>query len=115
MKTSDNKLMANSLADENRQYKGTGGVSEGNHTLGFVPGFLNTVTGDVYLSCFSNGLPAPVHLFDGLPAQVVQKSSVTGRAYALLDGVISGFILGRRFYTREEACLEVELRSTGSF
>ena len=110
MKISDNNLKASSLAVENRQYKGTGGVSKDNRTSGFEPAFLNTVTGDVYPSCFLNGRPAPVHLFDGLPAHVVHKSVVTGRAYALQDGVISGFILGRRFYTRAEACLAVASR-----
>ena len=114
MKTSDYKLKVESLAEENRQYLGTGGVSEGNRTSGFVPAFLNKVTGDVYLSCFSNGRPAPVHMLDGLPANTVLKSLVTGRAYALRDGVISGFILGRRFYTREEACLMVASSSCSS-
>lgn len=114
MNTSDNKLKVESLVEENRQYRGTGGVSEGNRASGFVPAFLNKITGDVYLSCFSNGRLAPVHLLDGLPAHVVLKSVVTGRAYALQDGVISGFILGRRFYTREEACLMVASSSYSS-
>lgn len=107
MKTSTNRLKVSSLTIENQQYRETDGVSAANRCFGFIPGFLNTHSGDVYLSCFSNGQPAPVHLFDGLPGHVVQKSIVTGRAYALQDGVISGFILNRRFYTREEACLAV--------
>jgi len=105
MKTSNRKITAECLAKENQKYKGTGGVSEYNRAFGFVPAFYNMVTGEVYLSCFANGRPAPVHLLDGLPSHAVLKSVVTGKAYALQDAVISGFVLGKRFYTREEARL----------
>ena len=107
MKTSNSKIRVRSLVEENQKYKGTGGVSEYNRALGLVPAFYNKITGEVYLSCFSNGRPAPVHLLDGLPSHAVIKSVVTGKAYALQAAVISGFILDKRFYTREEARLAV--------
>jgi len=107
MKTSNDKYKARCLVEENQQYKGTGGVSEYNRALGFVPAFYNKVTGEVYRSCFSNGRPAPVHMLEGLPSHAVLKSVVTGKAYALQEAVISGFVLDKRFYTREEARLAV--------
>ena len=103
MKIEDRKFIELSLRDENRQYHGTGGVSAGNRDVGFIPAFLDTVTGNAYPSRFANGRPAPVHLFDGLPEALVKKSLVTGKAYALKERLISGFIRDRRFYTRAEA------------
>ena len=103
MKMNDKRLKAVSLEEENSQYKGTGGVSEGNRAYGFIPAFLDTVTGYAYPSRFANGKLAPVHLFDGLPEKLVEKSVVTGKVYALRKGLVSGFLRGQKFYTRSEA------------
>lgn len=102
MKMSDKKFQPASLKEENKQYQGTGGVSVENRGAGFIPAFLDTATGNAYPSRFANGKLAPVHLFDGLPESLVKKSVVTGKIYALKNGLISGFIRGRQFYTRAE-------------
>lgn len=107
MKMNDKRLRLRSLHEENQRYHDTGGVSENNRDRGFIPAFMDTVTGDAYPSRFANGKLAPVHLFDGLPDTLVKKSVVTGRTYALRDGLVSGFLLGRRFYTRAEAATEM--------
>ena len=72
-------LNARTLRRENQAFGGTGGVSAGNRTQGFVPAFLDTQTGAVYRACFADGRPAPMHLLDGLPPAVVATRDATGR------------------------------------
>ena len=95
------QTQSQSLRDENRQFKGTGGISQENRHLGFRPGFLDTATGDVYPSMFGNGRPAPIHLLDGLPATLVQKRSRSGKVLAISASVVSGFIKQGQFFTRD--------------
>jgi hypothetical protein len=85
-----------SLIKENNQFYGTGGVSQGNHQIGFVPGFLDTETDAIYRSCFSD---------------VVVHRSPPGCADAFKASIISGFIYHGRFYTREEAAIAVKAQS----
>jgi hypothetical protein len=91
------------LARENVAYLGSGGRSEENHGSGFRPSFLDTDTGVVYLSRFSDGRLAPLHLLDGLPDGVVLTRSATGRVSEVKASIVSGFSRGGRFYTRDEA------------
>ncbi|HRP95694.1 MAG TPA: hypothetical protein PL143_05535 [Rhodocyclaceae bacterium] len=88
---------------ENRQFATTGGVSQNNRNGGFVPAFLDTTTGCVYRSCFANGAPAPMHLLDGLPLDLVVKREADGRVTALKPTLVAGFLRLNRFYTREQA------------
>ncbi len=97
------ELGRQTLEAQNRQFKGTGGVSQENRSVGFVPAFLDTLTGTVYRSCFANGQLAPVHVLDGLPSELVTKKSISGRVVAVIDSVIAGFLREGRFYTRSEA------------
>ena len=60
-------LSARTLRQQNRAFRGTGGVSAENRALGFAPAFLDTQTGAVYRACFADGRPAPMHLLEGLP------------------------------------------------
>lgn len=90
---SNESLHSKRLAEENKRFAGTNGVSAGAKAFGLVPAFLDTATGRTYRSCFADGRPAPLHLIDGLPEGV--------RLTAL-----SGFIGEggqERFYTRQEA------------
>lgn len=103
MKSNHSKFKQLSLSEENREFRKTGGVSSGNRGAGFIPAFLDTNTGYAYPSTFANGQPAPVHMFDGLPDTLVKKSVVTGKIYALREGLVSGFIRNSKFYTRKEA------------
>jgi hypothetical protein len=93
----------NHLRAENRRYSGSTGISQNNAGLGFVPAFCDGATGQVYRSCFANGAPAPIHLLDGLPDELVLVRNAQGRAVALHPGVIAGFIRDQDFYTREQA------------
>jgi hypothetical protein len=91
------------LVAENQAFCGSGGVSQNNAALGFVPAFCDCATGHIYRSCFANGCPAPIHLLDGLPDELVLARNAQGRPVALLPSVIAGFIRDHDFYTREQA------------
>ena len=55
-------LTGKCLRNENRAFRGTGGVSAGNRTSGFIPAFCDTTTGRVEPSRLADGRLAPMHL-----------------------------------------------------
>lgn len=79
------------LVTENRRYAGTGGISKVNSTRGFIPAFRDEATGCVYPSCFSDGRRAPVHLYDGLPNELIVEYAPQGLPHSVRASVISGF------------------------
>ena len=91
------------LKRQNRSFVGTGGRSQENRSFGFRPGFFDTDTRVVFDSCFADGTPAPVHLLDGLPDEMVVARDSSGRVRAVKASIIAGFVHERCFYTREEA------------
>ena len=95
------------LGVESSSFCGTGGVSAGNYGEGFRPAFLDTNTDTVHLSRFLDGRPAPFHLLDGLPDDLVLRRSAAGGAEAVKATVVTGFVRFGRFYTRQEAALAV--------
>ena len=95
------------LRAESDLHRGSGGCSEENAQLGFRPAFRDADSGSVYSSCFVDGRPAPVHLFDGLPDDVVIDRTASGRVTAVKGSLVSGFVRCGRFYTREEAAAAV--------
>jgi hypothetical protein len=96
------------LLAQSESYRGTGGCSSGNRILGFGPAFLDTDTGIVYCSCFLDGSPAPFHLLDGLPDDVVLCRSESGQVTAVKGSLVSGFVRYGKFYTRDEAAAVVD-------
>ena len=96
-------LTPQSLQDQNRQFTGTAGVSQGNQRTGLVPAFMDNDTGCIYLSHFANGSPAPIHLLDGLPDHLILRRSAGGRVLAVKETVEAGFVRDGRFYTRIQA------------
>lgn len=95
------------LQRENREFRDTGGRSEENRALGFRPAFKDVASGAVYPSRFADGRPAPFHLLDGLPEEVIVQREPGGRVGRVKDSIVSGFILNGQFYTRDEAAREV--------
>jgi hypothetical protein len=95
------------LERENSRFQGSGGVSAENHEVGFRPAFLDTRTLVIYPSCFGDGRPAPFHLLDGLPDELVLARHACGRVAQVRATVVSGFVRGGRFFTREEAAAAV--------
>ncbi|HAO32164.1 MAG TPA: hypothetical protein PLU26_15685 [Candidatus Competibacter sp.] len=105
--------MAQALTSEilkrtSRAFAGTYGTSEENRSLGFTPGFRDEETGAVYLSCWSDGSPAPFHALDGLPDHLILARGPNGRVAAVKASIVAGFIRWGLFYTREQAahCLD---------
>lgn len=91
------------LRRESRAHEGTGGRSEENGGYGFEPAFFDTETCRVYRSRFADGRPAPCHLLDGLPGEVVAARHPSGQVAAIKASVVAGFVRRGRFYTRDEA------------
>lgn len=100
-------LSLGGLRAQNRRYRGSGGVSAGNRGRGFRPAFLDRATGRVYLSRFADGRPAPVHLLDGLPRELVMQWTDSGRVAAVQNSVVAGFVREGRFLTRDEVAVEL--------
>lgn len=100
---SHQKLTHETLRQENLQFSGTIGVSANNRGMGFIPAFMDTVTGNVYLSRFADGMPAPIHVLAGLPQNLIETHGKSGDPLSIKNSVISGFVRERVFYTREEA------------
>ncbi len=99
------QLTPSALQQENDLFRGSGGISEGNRALGFKPAFYDMETGALHPSKFTNGIEAPMHVLDGLPSELVESRLENGKVAAVKPGVISGFVQGNHFYTREQAAL----------
>lgn len=91
------------LVKENQQYAGTGGLSENNAQVRFVPAFKDSHTGQVEISRYRDGRPAPFHLIDGLPDEWITNRDLAGEVVEIKATVISGFVRLGRFFTRQEA------------
>jgi hypothetical protein len=91
------------LCAQKRAFRGTSGVSQQNHRFGFRPAYLDLESGTTYLSRFSDGSLAPIHILDGLPEEVVVRRDESGRVMQVKASVIAGFVRDGRFYTREQA------------
>ncbi|HJW30242.1 MAG TPA: hypothetical protein VJ508_13460 [Saprospiraceae bacterium] len=96
-------LTAETLRQQNYAYQGTGGVSAGNQSYGFVPAFLDRETGVVHRACYADGQPAPIHLLEGLPAEWVVSRDASGKCIGIKHSVVAGFMRDGIFYTREQA------------
>ena len=91
------------LLQENTVHEGTGGTSAGSRAFGFTPAFLDFATLAIYPSRFADGRPAPFHLLDGLPDEVVVHRLPTGRVTSVKPTILSGFERNGFFYTRSAA------------
>lgn len=92
-----------SLRDENVLFDRTRGVSGNNRSAGFIPAYRNMQTGEQVPSRFPDGALAPVHLLDGLPESWIAERDSDGHVVSTCPGIVSGFLRGGQFYTREEA------------
>lgn len=99
------------LERETVAFRGRGGVSAENRDEGFRPAFLDRQTGVAYASCYVDGRPAPFHLLDGLPDELVLARNAAGRVVSVKASVTSGFLRDGRFYTREEAVSSLSERT----
>lgn len=98
------QLTQHLLERETEAFRGSGGISQENRCRGFRPAFLDTLSSTVYPSLFADGTPAPFHLIDALPDEIVaERDPASGRVVALCQTVVSGFVRNGHFYTRAEA------------
>jgi hypothetical protein len=93
------------LERENCEYEKTGGVSCNNIENGFISAFMDAATGQVFRSCFGDGRPAPVHVLDGLPDELITARSGDGRVVSVKKTVVAGFTRAEIFFTREQVAL----------
>ena len=91
------------LQRQNLAFRGTGGISPNNRKRGFCPAFRDNANGRVFLSRFANGSPAPLHVLDGLPDEVVIERGADGRPITVKQTVVAGFLSAETFYTRDQA------------
>ncbi|WP_290651077.1 hypothetical protein [Aquisalimonas sp.] len=96
-------LDGDQLIQDNIKYMGSCGVSGNNREQGFRAAFRDEASGVVALARDRDGLPAPMHLLDGLPEDWVLERSDTGKVVSVKASVVAGFVRRGRFYTREEA------------
>jgi hypothetical protein len=95
---------------ENLAYQGSAGVSEGCREACFRPAFRDQETGIVYLSRKPNGHVAAFHTLEGLPDEVIAARCTNGEVAKAKNTLISGFLKGGTFYTRQEAADQVDTR-----
>jgi len=103
------------LEKENRVFSGTPGVSRENRGSGFRPAFCDTESGRMELSRFTNGLLAPVHLFEGLPESWIVARDANAGVTAVKRSVVAGFERDGCFYTRKQAAEAVFSESRRNF
>ncbi|TCK08955.1 sigma-54-dependent Fis family transcriptional regulator [Marinobacterium mangrovicola] len=96
-------LTLTDLENQNRLFRGRGGVSEENRALGFRPAFYDMDSGIILPSRFANGREAPMHLLEGLPEDLIESRDDKGRPCAARAGIIAGFSRNGQFYTRDQA------------
>lgn len=89
-------------------FDGTGGVSAGNRSLGYLPAFIDHETGRVYLSLDKTGAPSMIHQFGGLPADVVTQRDQSGQVLAVKGSLEAGFVFDSEFYTREQCAQRLQ-------
>jgi len=95
------------LREENRQYRGTAGVSQNNRGMGYVPAFRDDETGRCEPSRFADGSPAPIHMIAGLPDEWVLARDGAGNVCAIKGSVVAGFMRDGCFFTREQVATAV--------
>ena len=92
---------------ENAAHRGSGGVSMENRAHGFRPAFLDTSTGKTYPATFADGRPAPFHILDGMPEELVIARDRRGAVSQVVGSIVAGFLRGDEFFTREQAAAAV--------
>ena len=101
-----------SLKRENLAFSGTPGVSHENCNHGFRPAFQDTETGQVAISTFLNGQPAPMHMIEGLPESWIVERDAASKVAAVKHTIIAGFVRDGCFYTRSQAVQAVLAETT---
>ena len=58
---------------------------------GFQPAFFDFLTQTIYISMFADGTPAPFHILEGLPAEVIVDRARSGRVVSTKATLLKGY------------------------
>jgi hypothetical protein len=67
--------------------------------IGFQPAFFDFLTQTIYPSVFADGTPAPFHILEGLPRELIVDRARSGRVIAMKATVLSGYERNGYFFT----------------
>ena len=97
------QVTSKTLESQNVVHRGSGGISQENCHQGFCPAVLDSETGSIYVSRYADGKPAPMHILDGLPQDIVTQRTEDGKVKAIKPTITVGFVRHGEFYTRQQA------------
>ena len=92
----------NLLRRQNLAFQGQRGISQNNGDLGYRAAFREEATGQIELARHADGQSAPMHLISGLPRDWGKSFADDGSIQRLKAGIVAGFELDGRFFTRQE-------------
>ena len=67
---------------------------------GFQPAYFDFLTQTIYPSVFADGTPAPFHILEGLPEEVVVDRARSGRVVTTKASLLTGYERNGFFYTK---------------
>lgn len=67
---------------------------------GFQPAFFDFLTQTIYPSVFADGTPAPFHILEGLPSEVIVDRARSGRVISTKVTLLTGYERNGYFYTK---------------
>ena len=70
---------------------------------GFQPAFFDFISQTIYPSVFADGTPAPFHILEGLPAEVIVDRARSGRVVSTKATLLTGYERNGFFYTTTAA------------
>ena len=70
---------------------------------GFQPAFFDFLTQTIHISCFADGTPAPFHILEGLPREVIVDRARSGRVVSTKATLLTGYERNGYFYTTAAA------------
>ena len=68
---------------------------------GFQPAFFDFLTQTIYPSVFADGTPAPFHILEGLPHELIVDRARSGRVISIKATVLSGYERNGYFFTNQ--------------
>lgn len=83
-------------------YKQSGPALFSDASFGFMPAFMDVFSEEVHLATYADGIPAVLHVLEGLPAKWIAEWGEDGRPNSVRTGVIAGFMRGGCFYTIDD-------------
>ena len=70
---------------------------------GFQPAFFDFLSQTIYISVFADGTPAPFHVLEGLPRELIIDRARSGRVVATKATLLKGYERNGYFYTTTAA------------